>query len=90
MYLQNESISRTRGDVNYKEYSMSAKKAKDMMRLAKSLVETHNLTKIRPSTVRRQYVIMRDNEKLSDDSAVGIINCSNYNRLKSWDERERY
>lgn len=90
VYLQNESISRTRGDVNYKEYSMSAKKPKDIMRLAKSLVETHNLTKIRPSTVRRQYVIMRDNEKLSDDRAVEIINCSNYNRFKSWDERERY
>lgn len=49
---------------------MSFKKAKDIMRLAKSLVETHNLTKIRPSTVRRLYVIMRDKEKLSDDELL--------------------
>ena len=89
-FLQNESISRTRGDVNYKEYSVSTKKPIEIMRLAKSLVEIQNLKKIRPSTVRRQYVIMRNNEKLSDDRAVEMINCSNYNRFKSWDERENF
>ena len=90
LFLQNESISRTRGDVNYKEYSISTKKPTEILRQARSLVETQNLKKIRPSTVRRQYVIMRNNEKLSDDRAVEMINCSNFNRFKSWDERENF
>lgn len=69
---------------------MSTKLPTEIMRLAKSLVDTHDLKKIRPSTVRRQYLIMRDNEELLNDRAVEIINCSNYNRFKSWDERESF
>ena len=40
VYLQNESISRTRGGVNYKEYSMSAKKPKDIIKLS-SVIPIH-------------------------------------------------
>ena len=88
--LQNESISRTPRNVNYKKYSMSTKIPTEIMRLGKSLVDTHDLKKTRPSTVRRQYLTMRDNEELLDDRAGEIISCSNCNRFKSWDKRESF
>lgn len=89
-FLRNESISRTQGDINFKEFSFLPKYSPEVMRLAITLARSPKLIDIRPTKLKKQYILSRIDEKLENDIAISMINNSNLNIFSSWDDRQKY
>ena len=89
-FLKNESIYRTQGNTNYKQYSFLPKISPEVLRLARTLANSIGLQKIRPTIIQKQYIISKDGKKIKEELAIKLINISNTNRYETWEERETF
>lgn len=89
-FIRNESISRTEGNMNFRKFSFTPKYTPEVMRLAVTLARSSKLLSIRPTKIKKQFIISKNEEKLSDDAAISMINNSNLNTFSSWEDRQRY
>ena len=55
-----------------------------------SLAKSRDLVKLRPTILRKQYLLLKDDRELTDIDALRMINTSNRNSFTSWEEREEY
>lgn len=88
--MKNESIYRTQGNTNYKQYSFLPKVSPEVLRLARTLANAIGLQKIRSTKIQKQYIISKDGKKIKEELAIKLINISNTNRYESWEEREKF
>ena len=88
--MKNESIYRTQGNTNYKQYSFLPKISPEVLRLARTLANLIGLQKIRLTIVQKQYIISKDGKKIKEELAIKLINISNTNRYETWEERETF
>ena len=79
-FLKNESIYRTQGNTNYKQYSFLPKVSPEVLSLARTLANLIGLRKIRLTIVQKQHIISKDDKKIEEELAIKLINISNINR----------
>lgn len=89
-FIRNESITRTEGNINFRKFSFTPKYTPEVMRLAVTLARSTKLLSVRPTKIKKQFLISKNEEKLSDDVAICMINDSNLNTFSSWEDRQRY
>jgi hypothetical protein len=77
LFLSNESITRTKGNINYKEYQTKPSVSSDVMKAAQSMAKSNELKKMRPTTLRDQYMISNDKNDDSENDRISTINRSN-------------
>ena len=46
--------------------------------------------KLRPTILRKQYLLLKEDRDVTDIDALRMINTSNKNSFTSWEEREEY
>ena len=90
LFLRNESITRTEGDVNYKEYQIKPSVSSGVMNTAQSMAKSCELKIMRPTSLREQYMINNDKNSDSEKERINMINKSNKNTFSDWDERQYY
>ena len=78
--MKNESIYRTQGNTNYKQYSFLPKVSPEVLSLARTLANLIGLRKIRLTIVQKQHIISKDDKKIEEELAIKLINISNINR----------
>ena len=86
MYINNESITRSPNDVNYRKYSIIPKKCNRMW--AEALVLSKELSPIQHSSLHKQYVFQSSLEKIDNKLQLAYLNIINNNRYCDWDNRE--
>ena len=86
----NESITRTKGNINYKEYKIKPIVSSDTMKAAQSMAKSCELKKMRPTSLRDQYMINNVKNGDSEKDRINMINKSNKNTFSNWDERQYY
>ena len=69
-FLQDQSITRTLGNPNFKEYSYVPKKSPALIRLAKSLIESKKLRRLLPTEFSDQYILLNNDDKVNDASII--------------------
>ena len=89
-YVQEESLYRTKENINYKEYSFIPKNSSDVTNKALSLTKSRDLVKLRPTIQRKQYLMLKEDRDVADIEILKMINTSNRNSFTSWEEREEY
>jgi hypothetical protein len=60
------------------------------MKAAQSMAKSYELKKMRPTTLRDQYMISNDRNNDSENDRISKINRSNKNTFSNWDERQYY
>ena len=83
-------MTRSEGSINFKEYSMKPLISSDLRCMALAMAKSGDLKKMRPASIRDQYVILGNNEYVSEDARIKMINKSNKSSFTSWDDRKYY
>ena len=83
-FLKNESIYRTQGNTNYKQYSFLPKVSPVVLRLARKLANSIGLQKIRSTIVQKLYIISKDGKKIKVELAIKLINISNISKIDQY------
>ena len=78
-YVQEESLYRTKENINYKEYSFLPKNSSDVTNKALSLTKSRDLVKLRPTILRKQYLMLIEDRDVADIEILKMINTSNRN-----------
>ena len=89
-YVEEESLYRTKDNVNFKEYSIVPKNSSDVVNMALSLAKSRDLGNLRPTFLRKQYLMLKEDRDVADVDILRMINTSNKNSFVSWEEREEY
>ena len=90
IFTQQQSISRTLGNANYKAYAYSPKVSNQLLRESLNLSRTSDYIDSRETAIGKQHQIFNEEVKLDDASALILINNSNFNTFKNWKLREEY
>ena len=69
---------------------MVPKNSSDVTNKALSLTKSRDLVKLRPTILRKQYLMLKEDRDVADIEILRMINTSNRNSFTSWEEREEY
>ena len=89
-YVEEESLYRTKDNNNFKEFSFVPRNSNDITNMALSLAKYRDLVKLRPTILRKQYLMLKEDRDVADIDILKMINKSNRNSFSSWEEREDY
>ena len=85
-FIENQSISRTEGNINFKKYSYVPKKNQLVWEKAQALSIT--LGDVQPSAKNKQYIILSSATNFSKDVTLHLLNNINNNKFVDWENRE--
>jgi hypothetical protein len=89
-FVNNESITRSEGNTNFKKFAFVPKVNRKMWSSASSLASNERIKASKPTLVSKQYIIFTPDKVLNDVKSLQMITNSNTNSFSSWTSREYY